>query len=101
MKDIESKKMRSSELKANEILSNQIEGKGRVLHFINAGKQDVSEVVIGSKVHPTNPADQLAKISYTISYFDQTLENPALLKEEFARAADAVLIDSKKHGIDR
>lgn len=96
MKDIKRK-----QLKAKEIIVNEIEGKGRVLHFINAGKQDVSEVIIGSKVHPTNPADKLAKISYTISYFDQALENPALLKEEFARAADAVLIDSGKHGIDR
>lgn len=101
MKGIKSKKTKGGVLKAKDVIVNEVEGKGRVMHFINAGKQDVSEVVIGSTVHPTNPADKLAKISYTISYFDEIMEDQALLKEEFSRAADAVFLDSKNHKIGR
>ncbi|ATM95488.1 Uncharacterised protein [Yersinia frederiksenii] len=71
----------------------------RVLNFINAGEQDVSEVIISTGVHLASPADPLAKVTYTISYPSQSATNPLSLKEEFAKAAEEITSDANNRGV--
>ena len=71
----------------------------RVLNFVNAGEQDVSEVKISTGVHPAGPASPQARISYTISYPGTGALNPLTLKEEFAKAADAIIDDANARGV--
>lgn len=71
----------------------------RVLNFVNAGEQDVSEVKISTGVHPASPADPRARVTYTISYPDRDLANPLSLEEEFAKAAEAIIADANTRGV--
>jgi len=71
----------------------------RVLKFLNAGEQDVSEVKISTGVHPTSPANPLARITYTVSYPEVSTPNPLSLEEEFAKAAEAIIADAKNRGV--
>lgn len=71
----------------------------RVLNFVNAGEQDVSEVKISTGVHPAGPANPLARVTYTISYPGVDALNPLTLKEEFAKAADAIIEDANNRGV--
>lgn len=105
MKDIRGKDIKRDikrrEMKGRDIKVNEVPGKGRVLHFVNAGERDVSEVVISSGVHKAGPTDASFEISYKISYGMESDQNPLSLKEEFAKAADAILLDAKNNKIDR
>lgn len=71
----------------------------RVLNFVNAGEQDVSEVKISTGVHPASPVNPLARISYTISYPGTDAKNPLSIEEEFAKAAEAIIADANKRGV--
>jgi hypothetical protein len=72
----------------------------RVLNFVNAGDQDVSEVKISTGVHPAGPANPLARVTYTISYPDPKdggkAEAAVALKESFIKAADCIIEDAKE-----
>lgn len=72
----------------------------RVLHFVNSGEQDVSEVRISTGVHTASPANPLAKITYTVSYPQTVAATPQSLKETFAKAADAIIDDASKPGFN-
>ncbi len=70
----------------------------RVLNFVNAGDQDVSEVKISTGVHPAGPASPLARVTYTIAYpgGGGNVEAAVALKESFIKAADSIIEDAKE-----
>lgn len=71
----------------------------RVLNFVNAGEQDVSEVKISTGIHPAAPAAPTARLTYTISYPGTDAANPLSLEEEFAKAAEAIIKDANNRGV--
>lgn len=71
----------------------------RVLTFVNAGEQDVSEVTISTGVHSTTPANETERVTYVISYPEKSTANPLTLKEEFAKAAEAIVADANNRNV--
>ena len=71
----------------------------RVLNFVNAGDQDVSEVTISTGVHSASPTDSAnpLRVTYTVSYPDPPDTNA--FREEFVRAADAIINDAENRGV--
>lgn len=101
VKGIKASDIKANDIKISDIKANDIKGKGRVLHFVNAGEQDVAEVIISSGIHKAGPGDKAWEISYKISYGSGSAQNPLSLKKEFARAADAILVDAKNNEMSR
>ncbi|MCR9221868.1 MAG: hypothetical protein NXI21_16710 [Alphaproteobacteria bacterium] len=72
----------------------------RVLNFVNAGDQDVSEVTISTGRHEAGPVETTRRITYTISYPTPAPNSVQAFEETFAAAAKEIVKDAEARDVE-